>query len=130
MSYASLNETDVRFKMVFYSNGGKYIYIDDINITTPALSTPEQMEALLGLSIYPNPADDQTQISFNLNQTSMVKIGVYDLTGRRILDLMNQPLPGGGHTFNISKKDLSGSGAYILKISVYGVQINRKLIVQ
>lgn len=130
LSYASLTETDVRFKIVFYSNGGNNIYIDDINITTPALGSPEQYMESFGLSIFPNPSEDVTRISLNLPEASELMVSVYDLPGRKVRSVAEGHYSAGSQSFTLSRNDLGGSGVYLIRISVNGQVVNRKLVMQ
>jgi PKD repeat protein len=130
LSYSSLNETDVRFKFVFYSNGGNNLYIDDINITSPWYSTPEEALAALDLNMYPNPADDATNITFTLFEQTNVKITVFDVLGREVHQATCDAYGVGRHLVTIAKDQLGGSGIYTVKVTVDDQSVNRKLVIR
>ena len=46
---------------------------------------------------YPNPFNDKVSIEFNLERKTDIQLAVYDLGGRRIVDLIDQTLPAGNH---------------------------------
>jgi protocatechuate 3,4-dioxygenase beta subunit len=51
----------------------------------------------LGIN-YPNPFTDTTTIPFALNQAAHVKLELYDLNGRKIVDLIDQQMSAGEYT--------------------------------
>ena len=46
---------------------------------------------------YPNPFSGKTVISFSLVQSSQVELSIFDMSGRKVTDLLNRELPGGEH---------------------------------
>ena len=130
LSYSSLSESDVRFKFVFYSNGGNNLYIDDINITSPWFGTEETLLDPAHVNIYPNPTNDKADICFYVPTAVPVTVRVYDLTGRLIYTTDETIFSQGGHTLTLSKEDLGGRGAYIVNVRVDDRTVNKKLIIQ
>ena len=53
--------------------------------------------AVMQLANYPNPFADETSIEFWLPRRSDVRLTVYDILGRRVSLLVDQPLPRGRH---------------------------------
>jgi hypothetical protein len=70
---------------------------------------------------YPNPFNPTTTIPFAVPQNGNVRITIYDLLGRRVVDLMNGPLNIGQHSVIWNGKDESGreaaSGTYIVRMT-------------
>lgn len=60
---------------------------------------------------YPNPFNPSTTISFNLQRIQDVNLSIYNLLGQRVKTIINQELPGGIHTYNVSLNEFS-SGLY------------------
>ena len=54
-------------------------------------------ETVVQLANYPNPFIERTRIEFWLPQRSDVRLTVYDVLGRHVSLLVNQPLPRGRH---------------------------------
>ncbi|TVQ11184.1 MAG: T9SS C-terminal target domain-containing protein [Balneolaceae bacterium] len=66
---------------------------------------------------YPNPFNPATTLAFDLPESSLVTLAVYDMLGRRVATLRNgESMPAGSHqvTWDAS---MMGSGMYIVRIS-------------
>jgi hypothetical protein len=72
-------------------------------------------------SVYPNPFNPQATIQYNLSQSSLVKIQVYDLQGKLVNNLFNGVKEQGHHSISWDGTSDQGqivtSGIYLLKIS-------------
>lgn len=58
---------------------------------------------------YPNPFNPVTTITFDLSEDATVKISIYDIAGRLIRELLNQPMTVGSKTVNWDGADESGN---------------------
>jgi len=78
---------------------------------------------------YPNPFNSATTIGFVLPGVSVrpVVIGVYDLLGREVGEILRADLPGGAHTVRFEAGGLR-SGCYITAIRAGGVQKRLKIL--
>lgn len=76
---------------------------------------------------YPNPFNPSTEILFDLNNTTHVRLIVYNLLGREVRILVNEDLPAGRHTVNFLADDLS-NGVYVYSLRSGATVINRKMI--
>jgi hypothetical protein len=65
---------------------------------------------------YPNPFKDQTTFKFRTTQDGLVDISIYDLTGRKVANVMNQNKPTGTYEVNFNNVNLS-TGVYIATLS-------------
>ena len=63
------------------------------------------------LGAYPNPTQDQTTIRFNLKNTSLVSIDVFDLSGR-IISQSTETFGAGNHEYKIEQGNLSSGNYY------------------
>jgi hypothetical protein len=77
-----------------------------------------------GLKTFPNPFKDETVFNFNLKETSVAEISVYDLQGKYITCIINQKLEGGSHSIKWRGLDNgdqpSKPGAYLAYLKVNG----------
>ncbi len=78
-----------RYKFEFTSNGGNNIYLDDINIYSGAPSdnlivAGIDEAAFTAVNLYPNPADEELNISFHAINNEKMTIVLTDLTGKTI----------------------------------------------
>jgi hypothetical protein len=64
---------------------------------------------------YPNPFNPTTQIRFDIAKAGNVKIGIYDITGRKITELVNQNYNAGKYVADFNASEYA-SGVYFYKI--------------
>jgi len=87
---------------------------------------------------YPNPFNPQTVITFDLPVGSVsnqhVNLTVYDLRGRQVRELVNEPLGPGRHRVTWDGRDEAGrtvgSGVYMCRMTSGGKGAVRKMILQ
>jgi ligand-binding sensor domain-containing protein len=77
--------------------------------------------------LYPNPANAQTTLLFNLGKAAQVKISIADITGRTINTLPLTYLTAGEQRININTTALP-AGTYIVKLTSDNLAVNYKLI--
>ena len=69
---------------------------------------------------YPNPFNPATTLNYTIKQPSYVNLFVYDLLGRKVVELVNQRLKPGSYQVNWDGRDQTGkpvaSGIYFYKI--------------
>ena len=122
-SYASLF---IKFK--FTSNAGNNIYLDDINITSNV--GVDELSNNINFNIYPNPAEDNSVITFTLLGSSTADVKIYDVVGKEVSTVFTGNLSAGEHTYSISDKTKLAAGAYFVKLAVAGESFTKKLIVK
>ena len=105
---------DFRFKFKFVNGGGNDLFIDDINLSGPL--SLRNNERINDFHVFPNPANDEVNISFNLLMP-LNNSGVFlvDALGREVLKINTGNLNTGNNNFSV---DLSPypSGFYFIKI--------------
>jgi hypothetical protein len=69
----------------------------------------------LSLSNYPNPFNNQTNISYSLPESSNVKLYIYNLLGEIIAEHIEDYKPAGIHTYHFNANYLS-SGVYLCRL--------------
>ena len=70
--------------------------------------------ALLGS--YPNPFNPSATISYTLDNSDLVKLSVYDLSGRQVATLVDGYRDAGAHEVNFDASGLA-SGVYVYRLS-------------
>lgn len=124
---------DFRFKFNFENGGGNNLYIDDINIyagppSDVIVSVSEENSEDWATSIYPNPAEDELNVRFQLGADAQVSLDILDVRGRLI-----RQIPVYGKTgANIALLDIKGleAGMYFLGISAAGQRVTHEFIVK
>ena len=81
------------------------------------------------ISLSPNPSAEYLNLNFSLQNTSDVKIGIYNIAGQLVRQLVDQDMPQGGHDVIWPGTDDSGtrlgSGMYIIRIEAEEMVVNR-----
>ena len=78
----------------------------------------KQKSIMDGLSVYPNPSKEGPHIEFTLKEASTVSITVYDVSGKKAVEMISENFQAPGkHSFNLENTDLK-EGIYFVKISI------------
>jgi hypothetical protein len=77
-------------------------------------------------SVYPNPFNPTTNITYELAENSNVKMEIYDLSGKLINSLVNEFQPMGLHSINWNAKS-QPSGIYFLQLTTNNHMETRKI---
>ncbi|MEO5644230.1 MAG: M43 family zinc metalloprotease [Bacteroidia bacterium] len=104
-----------RFK--FEWTGGNYgneFYIDDININSVNVGIDE-ISSVSYFDLFPNPAQDNSSIKFNLKESEHVKITMTDLNGRVVKQISDENFSLGEHVVAFSTAELA-AGMYLVTI--------------
>jgi hypothetical protein len=96
-----------RLKMVDNDGTFEYSKIIETEVTAPKNFDLSQN--------YPNPFNPQTKINYTLPFESKVTLEVYNITGERITELVNEEQPAGYYSVDFGASKLS-SGVYIYRL--------------
>ena len=79
---------------------------------------------------YPNPANPQTIIPFDLNQEGRVRLDIFNIRGQLVRRLVEGHLPSGSHKILWDGKDTTGfevpSGVYFYRINFLELTRNKR----
>jgi hypothetical protein len=82
-----------------------------------------QIPESYAVSNYPNPFNPTTKISYQLPEPAHVVLEIYDITGRRIAELLNSEIPAGYHSVTwVGTGKASGVYLYRFTAQVEGKQ--------
>ncbi len=127
-----LFEPNLRIRFYFQEDAaagfGNRLYLDDINFNAGTTGINELSQSV-GLSLYPNPAKEETNLKLSLSNTSLLGYTITDITGRLMQVENVKTYPVGEHTLNIATKDLS-KGIYFVNVNLNGTILSRKLKVE
>jgi hypothetical protein len=76
---------------------------------------------------YPNPFNPTTSIAYDLKDASLVKLTVFDVTGRQVALLVNGTQAAGTHTVSFDGSSLA-AGVYFYRIEAGSFTATRKLM--
>ena len=107
-----------------------YIEIRGQNLLTSTGSSGElAAEYHLGQN-YPNPFNPSTVIPFSIANPSHVQLDVFDVVGRRVATLLNEPLSSGSHEVRFDAGSFS-SGVYFFRIQAGSfTKVNRMVLLK
>ncbi len=111
MTYSPFNEDNS------YQNVSKWLYTwigNEWYVGVEDADVPVVKEYAL-MQNYPNPFNPSTMIKYNLKETGLVTVKVYDVLGREAATLVNEVQNAGLHSFNFNASHLS-SGVYLYQI--------------
>ena len=79
---------------------------------------------------YPNPFNPSTNINFNLPESGLLTLKVYNLLGQEIAELVNGRMVSGSHSINFDASGLS-SGVYIYRLQAGNeVQTKKMMLIK
>ena len=82
------------------------------------------------VDIYPNPANQQTKVSYQLPENSSVNINIYNIMGREVEEVViNESQEAGEHVVKVNTQQFE-DGVYVLKFVSNGIIETRKVVVQ
>lgn len=76
---------------------------------------------------YPNPFNPNTNIKFDVSKKSLVKINIYDVTGKLVSELVNQELNAGKYDINWNGAS-HASGVYFYRIETGDFSKTMKMV--
>lgn len=78
--------------------------------------------------LYPNPAQEQTLLTFNLEQTEKVHIDIYDMSGQLVMNVCDQAMNEGPQQISVPVAALS-NGTYLLSMTTGSTRMTTRLVV-
>jgi N-acetylmuramoyl-L-alanine amidase len=106
------------------------IYFEDLIFLTPGGVAVAETVLPVKFSLnqnYPNPFNPSTAISYQLPTQSNVNLSVYDINGRQVANLINEPQAAGTYTVNFNAGPLP-SGVYIARLKTNMGVLNTKML--
>lgn len=98
----------------------------DVTVSVPELGKPSNLSLAFCM---PNPAVDNTTISYSLQTNERVSLVVRDVTGRIVLQQEEGMKPSGKNTINLNVSNF-GAGVYTYTLVAGSDMITRQLVVE
>jgi len=83
-------------------------------------ATVKQEKILTVVKVYPNPVDDQINITLKLERETILTIKIMDLLGNEVITLSNERYPSGETTKSFNIPNRLNSGIYFLRVVAGG----------
>jgi hypothetical protein len=127
------NKPSVKFRFYFRSDpvskGSNNIFLDEINITNESVSTlPEQNES--DIQIYPNPSNDEINVSINTQNTEKHSIEISNVTGQIFDQFYHFYYDNTNKRYIVNQEGQMSPGIYLLKIKMEGyLDLVKKIVI-
>ena len=105
------------------------VELEQVDVCDPSIKVNygDDAEVYAGFSIAPNPAETSIDISFALEEEAQVSLAVYDMTGRKVVEVFGgERLASGPRAETVDLKGLP-SGIYNVVLEYGGKRITNKL---
>ncbi len=76
---------------------------------------------------YPNPFNPTTNIKLQIPESGLVKLAVFDVTGRQVAELVNETLSAGEYKVDFNASGLT-SGVYFYKLTSAGFTETKRMV--
>jgi subtilisin family serine protease len=126
------------------SSPSSYVYVSTGNGNTNRISgcgyyekivapqSPILPSTLILKQNFPNPFNPMTEIPFELSEFSRVQISIYDILGKKIIELLDEELTSGKHSIIWEGKDQFGnpasSGIYFIRLNTGNKTVSRPIV--
>jgi len=130
---ASINPGQGCLFDAYASAGAEYIpdlYTDRFKDIFEDFGDPPEKPALgvvNYVSVYPNPLNPKTTISYSIKNPSHVKLVIYNITGQKVASLVDKHMGAGKHSVIFDGSDF-GSGVYLYKFESKGFSKTGKML--
>lgn len=82
-----------------------------------------------GLSVYPNPANDEVNVAFNLTNEALVNVTVTDLAGKVVYTSNGENNVAGAHSIKINTSNFS-NGVYMVNFKANNEVSTQKIVIR
>ena len=105
-------------KVIFadYEAPNGVVHVIDAVIQPEATTNIKERSIFSNTRVYPNPASDRINFSFELDNASEVSIDVYDMIGQKVAKRNLGTLPTGGHNYTMGTESME-NGIYIIIVN-------------
>ncbi len=126
-SGAVIEGTSGPYLIAALNNGNQILLHPLLNLYTAEVNTDEMIANKLVLEQnYPNPFNPTTTIEYFVPERSFVNLSVYDATGRKVAELVNEEVAAGNYKVQFNASNLA-SGVYFYRLKANGKISVRKM---
>jgi hypothetical protein len=108
------------------------VNVTDLEAVDVEDETADLPESFSLLQNYPNPFNASTTISYQLDDQSSVALAIYDLSGRKVNQLVNEIQPAGNHQVIWDGQDMDGqvvsTGVYFYRLEAEGQTSTKRMV--
>jgi sugar lactone lactonase YvrE len=93
-----------------------------------AVDGPKPLPDALELAPSPNPAVDRVRMDYALPREAHVRLGLYDISGRVVANLVDRVLPAGRYSASLDTRGMS-AGVYFCRLDAGNTHRNQRLVI-
>ena len=120
------DEVIVRLAVTAGTNGNS-IYVDEISFGEDFVSVPELSTE--SFNAYPNPFNNELNISLDLAADTDIAINIYDALGRVVESVISREYATGAHNVTVNTANLD-NGIYVVKLENNGEVFSQEVMVK
>lgn len=126
-AFDSVQSIMVKFEME--SDGGNYLYLDDIQIVNALVNNVIETDTNTTefVKVFPNPITQKSVISVNVNEVKSLSIELYDLLGNMVAQNSSQMIDGSHQDTFLQKVDVP-QGVYFLRVMLDNQSFSEKIV--
>ncbi|MFP2996967.1 G8 domain-containing protein [Spongiivirga sp. MCCC 1A20706] len=128
--YFDVDRGALYVKMITDEEGKDWVNLIPIGEKTGAnygIDADSADRFFLNMSVTPNPLTNESALTYTLLQDKTVSIGLYDILGRKVKDILNEEQESGDYRISLDGIPVQ-SGMYILNVSLSEVSIPFKVM--
>lgn len=122
-----------RMRFEFESDGGNNFFMDDINLyqgtsNNDPVSVSNETVSLSEFNVYPNPASDEANVVFNIDNSKKATVEIISAIGQTV-QVSNINAKSGKNLVMLNTSDVE-AGIYMIRVTVDGIQNIKRLIIK
>ena len=125
-SWRSFDEGNGRPGEIYIATFGRGIWASDnyLGIQESSINEESKFDDMV---VYPNPTSSECNVMFDLSKNGNVNIGIYNLSGRLMLNKKFENKVSGGQNIELNVESLP-RGTYIIQMTSGNQKLTKKLL--
>lgn len=102
-----------------------------VNSVTTGITPAGTTTKVAPFSVYPNPSNGNASIEYSITDDAVVSLGIYDVLGVKVIDLVNDKQMPGTYKYNVNSQKEKGlsSGVYFVSLTINGKTDVHRLVI-
>ncbi|HTB31652.1 MAG TPA: choice-of-anchor V domain-containing protein [Bacteroidia bacterium] len=110
---------------------GTYVFPATLTVQESATDGIDNVtDAAISFSVFPNPAREQVNLTYNMGEAANVEVNMYSLDGRKLSALSAGMVNEGAHTQSLTIPSDINSGIYFIQLIANGQSTVKRIVVE
>jgi hypothetical protein len=115
------------------SNGAEFgLFVATVDggelVELPVFTSTNEFEEISAFNFYPNPAQDQINLNYEIRNAGEVNVEIYNLVGAKVYENYLGRQMSGFNNQEINVSDLT-EGIYLMRLTVNNSPLTKKIII-